>query len=188
MDGNSTYLMANKNISNSIVFKRGVFQGSAIPPDLFNLSIGFILKDLSDEKISSLFGYEVKNDLPKLSVMGFVDDTCIIRKDRSSASQLIQMAMSLFQEIRLNINVRKSIAINIHQGILVEDDLIVFGDTTIRSIQATENVRYLGVNFHEEIVVDVKQLLQKFQKSLELIVSTPMLHPDQKIQILNEFI
>jgi len=49
-------------------------------------------------------------------------------------------------------------------------------------------IKYLGVNFHDEITLDQKNLMLKFQKSLNIIASTSMLQPDQKLQILNEFI
>lgn len=49
-------------------------------------------------------------------------------------------------------------------------------------------MKYLGINFEDEIVFDEIKILSKLKDDLETLTKSPMLHADQKINIINQFI
>ncbi|CAL8113238.1 unnamed protein product [Orchesella dallaii] len=186
--GNITRIRNGNETSQPLQFERGIFQGSVISPEIFNLSIDFILKSLTEDEIATKFGFKVHPDLSPLTAAGFMDDTALIAKNQDSACELSLMAKDLFNEIGLELNVKKTQAICIKDGCLSNEDLTFGNDSTIQVMKAEERIKYLGVNFKDEIVLDTRKVLSDLEKSISTLVSSPTLHPDQKIQIINQFI
>ena len=59
-------------------------------------------------------------------------------------------------------------------------------DEVVKCITQSEAIKYLGVDFTDEIVFDQSKVLKMLQS--ETLASTTMLKPGQKIKILNEYI
>lgn len=78
-------------------------------------------------------------------------------------------------------------AISIRGGQLCTEP-INLGLTIIQPVKKQESIKYLGVNFEDEIVFDSSRLLTMMGKSMETLVATPVLHPHQKIAIINQFV
>ena len=64
-----------------IEIKRDVAQGSPLSPLLFNLSINFIINDLTEKYVSDKYGYQIDPQLDNLSAMAFADDLVVIGKN-----------------------------------------------------------------------------------------------------------
>jgi hypothetical protein len=188
IDDNFTRIQACGSQSKPISFLRGVLQGSPLSPSLFNLSIDFILRQLSETELSEKYGFQLTPELPNLSVTGFADDTCVIGNSKGSAIELTSMAKHLFNSIGLDISAKKCIAITLIEGELLEDTLQIDNETTIRSIRNNESVRYLGVPFTDEIIFDEKKVICNLKNDLNTLSSSAVLRPDQKLNILNQFI
>lgn len=124
--GNFTRIKNNNELSNQIFFRQGIFQGSVISPEIFNLCIDFILQSLTEKEVSHKYGFKIEQDLSPISALGFVDDTSIIGKSNESACELMSMAIELFEDIGLKVNVGKTQAICIKNGILCEEEIFFF--------------------------------------------------------------
>jgi len=186
--GNCTQIQTAQGKSKKIFFKRGVFQGSPLCPILFNVAINPILDNLSENTVSDHFGYQIQPDLPTLSVAGFADDTTLIARGIQEATELVMQAKHSFEELGMRINFSKSNAIILEKVILVTKDINLGNDDIIRSISTNDTIKYLGVNFREEIIFDEDQVMKNLHADLEKLVSTQMLHPHQKIKIMCEYI
>ncbi|KAJ4449704.1 hypothetical protein ANN_01108 [Periplaneta americana] len=148
----------------------------------------FILKELTEKQVSDKFGFEVSENLDNLTMAAFADDLVVIGKDMSAAQDLVLMVKELLEGIGLYINPNKSTSINIVKGKLREEDLILHEDCSIREIKQDETIRYLGVSFNEEITFDREAFMLSLKNYLENLVSTSMLRPDQKLNIVNQYI
>ncbi|KAG5882489.1 hypothetical protein JTB14_008462 [Gonioctena quinquepunctata] len=67
--GNSTRIHTNGNQSKPIEIKCGVFQGAPLSPSLFNLSIDYVLSELSEPEIAEEYGYEINKDLENITTV-----------------------------------------------------------------------------------------------------------------------
>ncbi|KAJ4448157.1 hypothetical protein ANN_10170 [Periplaneta americana] len=151
---NFTRIHSSNQISDPIVLQKGVFQGSPLSPLIFNMSIDFILKELTEKQVSDKFGFEVSENLDNLTMPAFADDLVVIGKDMSAAQDLVLMVKELLEGIGLHINPNKSTSIDIVKGKLCEEDLILYEDCSIRGIKQDETIRYLGLSFNGEITFD----------------------------------
>ena len=186
--GNSTKIFSSGITSNSIELKKGVFQGSPLSPILFNLSIDFILKELTEKQITDSFGFQVTPELDKLTLCAFADDLVVISNSLAGAHELVMMVISLLQKIGLQINCQKSALINIAQGQLSQQDLYLCDNTSIKAIGPEETIKYLGITFQDEIKFNPDKIIASLRLDLENLISTPMLRPDQKLNIVNQYI
>lgn len=186
--GNFTRILSNGNKTKQIYFKKGVLQGSPLSPILFNIAIDFVLRELSEHEISKHFGCSVTPDLDPISALGFADDTALVANSRTSAAELIWMAKHLFEQIGLSINENKSIAICLKKGILDETDLSLDSTTIIDSLKKDQIIKYLGVTFKEEIIFDEAGIINNLKLDLEKLIGSSLLHPDQKLSIMNQYI
>src|SRR5699024_7132460 len=92
-----------------------------------------------------------------------------------------------FQEIGLEVNPRKSIAVNITKGRLTTSELVLSNRESIRCIDGEERIRYLGCSFNKELVFD-DSIVDRLTVSINNLIKSPLLNPNQKLNILNEFI
>ena len=96
------------------------------------------------------------------------------------------MAIERFRSIGLEINFTKSVAINISCGKLNPNySLLVAENATVPCLGPNEFVRYLGVNFADACLFDSQVTLNDLKNKLDLLISSPLLNPDQKFCILN---
>lgn len=126
--------------------------------------------------------------LDSLTISAFADDIVVIGKSMNAAQELVMMVTSLLQNIGLQLNVQKSASINIHKGKLLEKDLFLHHDSYIKAIGPEDTIKYLGITFNDELQFNSEELIVSLRQDLELLVSTPMLRPDQKLNIVNQYI
>lgn len=147
-----------------------------------------ILRELSENEVCRQYGFELASHLDPISALGFADDTVVIGKSANGAKELTRMAISLFKLIGLEINIRKSVAIRLNKGKLTSEELYIDENNIIRSLGSDEKIKYLGVTFQSEIVLDEGKVIGSLKSNLEKLVGCPMLRPDQKLTIMNSYI
>lgn len=182
---NTTQIETIKGKTQKIFLNKGVPQGSPLSPTLFNLAIDFILEDLAD--VNEQFGYKLTDFLPPVSVLGFADDTVLVSRDKKSLEILYYMAVDLFKTIGLSLNISKTKIIYITDGILSRQSFS-FENYVLYSIDNTEKIKYLGINFSGTITFDHFATISKLKTYIEKLVASPFLKDDKKINILNIYI
>lgn len=110
--------------------------------------------------------------------MAFADDTGLLANSNESAVYLVSETIKNYGKMGLEINAEKSVAIIIENGVQKFDDLVIDNNTSIRAVQAGETIKYLGVTFADEIILDEKAVITELNDYLNKIVSTPLLRPD----------
>ena len=185
---NFTRIHANGNKSEKLHFRKGLLQGAPLSPTIFNLCIDYVLQELTEVEVANEFGFRLVQDLSPLSAAGFADDTAVIAKGMFAASQLSQMAIQLFEECGLDISPGKSMVINITKGKLNETDLQVNEETVIPALKTDEKIKYLGVNFQDQLFFDESSTIHGLTKDLQLLTTTALLKPEQKLQIMNQYL
>lgn len=98
------------------------------------------------------------------------------------------MARDLFSSVGMQINPSKSHAINIENGNLMPKVITVLDSFVIPSLSDTDRIKYLGINFKDEIIFDQKEFLISLEKDFRNLVTSPLLRGDQKLNILNRYI
>ncbi len=187
MTQNHVTIHNGKDSSCDIAIKSGVPQGAPLSPLLFNIAINFIYDELCDSQYADQYGYKLSKDFDALSLLGFADDQAITGHNKESAVRSTDAARTLLLEIGLNINPKKSQAINICNGQLIEDTLTLSNGETITTISIEDRIRYLGCSFNSELMFD-NTSIERLKTSLENLSSSPLLKPDQKLNIINQYI
>lgn len=141
-------------------------------PSLFNMSIDFVSREMSEMDLASRYGYAVVEGLPAVSVLEFADGTTSISNPKKDAVILTRQAMSLFAEIGLQVNPTKSQAIIIKAGKLDCSPLCVDGSTTIPALQVNEKIRYLGSTSTDELAFDEQGMVGKLGEYLKKLVES----------------
>lgn len=127
-----------------------------------------------------------------LSALAFADDLTIVAKNKESADKLVDLVHERFEKIGLKLNAKKSKSIIIENGKLIEDPSFPSESEnlfhSIPNLKRKERIRYLGVDYQSEIVLDKVRVLNDLQKDLNTLVTTPLLKHDQKLNIISQFI
>lgn len=171
-----------------INIEKGVAQGSPLSPLLFNLSIDFIYRNLNDFQNASQYGYRLTEEVDNLIALGFADDIALISNNETSAVIMIERVNQCLTEIGLNLNASKSKIINIKKGKLMNTTVTTLNDIKINSIQAEETIKYLGVTYNDEIILDKCSIITNLNRSISKLITSSLLKPDQKLNILNQYI
>ncbi|KAJ4435900.1 hypothetical protein ANN_18520 [Periplaneta americana] len=82
---NFTIIHSSGSKSDRIKLKRGGFQGSPLSPLLFNLSIDFIIKKLTEKHVIVQYGFQINSDLDSLTISAFADDLVVVSKSMNAA-------------------------------------------------------------------------------------------------------
>ena len=186
--GNKTQIETGRCRTKPIDIKRGVMQGSPLSPILYNISTDHILDELSNQELQDEYGFSVSPGLSNITALGFADDTLIAAKSMNSARILVELAMSRFKEIGLDINTDKCRCISIIKGCVRYNPLNLTSGQTIASITPDENIKYLGVSYHNATILDAANSIEELKNKLDRLASTPLLQPHQKYTVLCSFI
>ena len=184
-NGNNTQVQTIHGKTKIIPLLRGVMQGSPLSPLLYNMATNHILDDLTDENIRKHYGKSICMELPPITVLGFADDTVIIGRNKEATLELTRMAIQRFEEIGLKVNPKKCSGLCIERGKLIEKTLVVDNNYSITSMKHGEFIKYLGVTFTDTLNFDSKHTIQTMRNKLDLLISSPLLKPEQKFQVLN---
>lgn len=109
---------------------------------------------MSEKQITDKYGFKISNNLDHLSVAAFADDLVVIGQNMHAARELVMMTKYLLQQIGLQLNIAKSVSINIEHGKLQDKELLLYSGYAIRGITKEEKIKYLGVSFNDEIIFD----------------------------------
>ena len=91
--------------------------------------------------------------MPNLSALAFAVDIALVSRSQQGIQSLFNLAENSLSCIGLHINPDKSNLIGIQNGILSPMSLISLDGSLINShLQTDESIKYLGVNFRDEIV------------------------------------
>lgn len=139
-----------------------------------------------NELVANAYGYRLRSDLTALSLSGFADDQVASSSSMSGLERIVELVGDCFNEIGLEINAKKSVAIIIEKGKLIEKDLVIDNKTTIKSLKTNDRIRYLGCSFESELVFD-HHTIEKLTNNMNSLLQTP-LQKDQKMNILNQYL
>lgn len=120
--------------------------------------------------------------------MAFPNDIVILAKGIEEAQVLVNLALTLLSKIGLSINSSKSQIINIINGKVADGTIETFTGDIIYSVNKGDRIRYLGVDFEDEIIFDSEQQLNNISIALENSTKPPLLKLDQKLNFINQFI
>ena len=184
---NEVTIQTNEGKSKPISVQCGVPQGGPLSPILFNIAIDFIYKEICDSQFANTNGYQLSNQYDALCLTGFADDQAVTTYSKESTTRSIDLVQDLFRKIGLEINPKKSQSIIIVKGRLVEDKIILSDGSEILSIKADGKIKYLGCSFTSELIFD-DSTVEKLNKNLNKLSTSPLLKPDQKLNIINQYI
>src|SRR6185437_1989624 len=115
-------------------------------------------------------------------------DIGVIRDSTNSAERQVLSAKRLLRQIGLKISPEKSKAIIIKKGKLQEGTLVIDQDTIITGLKENETVKYLGMTFDSQLVFDEASVIKDLSTSLNKLSNSPLLTPEQKLNIVNQYI
>ncbi|KAJ4427272.1 hypothetical protein ANN_24890 [Periplaneta americana] len=185
--GNETQIEVGIHKTKPIPFKQGVMQGAPLSPMLFNLSIDHIFDELSEPSVAEEFGYDLVSDLNNVVTLGFADDIALVAKSTIAASEIFTMTKRSLQQIGLSLNESKTQTIVIEKGKLSSTTLNL-GGSIVNSIDGDERIKYLGINFSDEIKFDIAKVINNLNNKIQALTSTYLLKPEQKLNVLNMYI
>ena len=93
----------------------------------------------------------------------------------------------MFNEIGLQVNPAKSVAINLSKGKLQQEELMLSSGEIIRTISSEERIRYLGCTFEKTMVFN-KTVINDFLSNIDKMIVSPLLKLDQKLNVFNQYI
>ena len=187
LQGNNICIDTGKVKSDPIRVNRSVPQGGPLSPILFNTAINFIYQELCDNDFANQYGYKLYSDLDALCLTGFADDQVITSCSVEGARRIVQLTQTLFQRIGLEINPKKSVCINVVNGVLTPGTLDFGEGVLIRCIEQEEKIKYLGCSFNNELTWDNK-VVGEITAKLNHLYSSPLLKREQKLNVINQYL
>lgn len=113
--------------------------------------------------------------------------TALIANSLQSAIFLTELIIKLFKQIGLEVNLSKCFAISIVNGEMVEERIPIC-DSYYDTIGTKDKIKYLGATFKDTVYLDKDELIKDFSKKLEVLTGSSLLHPNQKLTILNSYL
>lgn len=170
------YVKTNSWTTESLNWDSGLIQGCSLSPILFVIALNYILTKLDSEKDNH--GYQV--NLIKVLLLAFVDDICIVCKDKQSLNIIYQKIKVLLKMLGLNINNDKTAIMLVNE----END---FTGTSLENIKVVNHYKYLGEYIRKDnnYTKSYLTVLRMVKKILENIDSSNLSN-EEKIQNFNE--
>lgn len=187
LTNNSVEISMGREKSNPIPINCSVPQGGPLSPIIFNIAVDFIYEEICDSQYVSLNGYALNDNFDPLCLSGFADDNAVTARSENAAIRTIELVESLFLKIGLQMNPDKSQLINIKNGKLVDDNLKLSDGNVIASVKPDEKIKYLGCSFNSELIFD-DSCIETLNVNLDKLASSPLLKPDQKLNVVNQYV
>src|SRR5699024_10644727 len=187
LKSNSVRVDLGDKRSNLIEIKRSVPQGGPLSPMLFNVAIDHVFREVCDPVFANQHGYKLHEDLDALSLIGFADDLAVLSSTPEGALRIVELIQHMLAQIGLKINPKKSEAISIKNGELVDGELKLAEGQSIKCIGRNSRIKYLGCSFTDELVFD-SRVVGKITEKLNTLLNSPLLKRDQKLNIVNQYI
>ncbi|KAJ4427416.1 hypothetical protein ANN_25038 [Periplaneta americana] len=162
-------------------------QDSPLSPSLYNIATDHILHELISEELAEEYGFKLVPGLPNVTVLSFADDMVIVGKDSEAAKHIAEIATRRLHEIGLEINVKKSKCISIVNGKLNTSSIYLDSTTEVPALDINETVKYLGLTYNDETVLDSARTMEALRSQLERLTTSPLLQHYQKY-VVSSFI
>jgi hypothetical protein len=186
---NSSTTITYKNLySKKIQILRGVKQGDALSPLLFNL--------VTDELFSILgnqFGYRIEN-IGSTNIKCFADDIVLVSGTKVGMGQMITDTVKFLDERGLKVNAQKCMSIGLAKGYkgkkskILTDPIFTIKGIPIPILGHIENyTKYLGINFTSVGSINANVTKNRIEIILQKLLKIP-LKPQQKIDLLRSHI
>ncbi|KAL1447369.1 hypothetical protein WDU94_013907 [Cyamophila willieti] len=174
-----------KIITNNIKIERGIFQGDALSPLLFCMT----LIPLSAELNRAQKGYKLKNDSREISHLLYMDDIKLFAKTEVGLNSSIDIVKSMASDIGMSFGYDKCAKIIIKRGIVTmvdSQDQIQESEEMIKNLEQDEYYKYLGMA--ENSRLQTQQIKDKIKseylRRLRLILNTE-LSGRNKVEAIN---
>ncbi|XP_066901753.1 retrovirus-related Pol polyprotein from type-1 retrotransposable element R2 isoform X1 [Halyomorpha halys] len=184
---NNIKINVGAHSTSQIRVKRGVPQDGALSSSLFNLAIDHLYRDLCEQSFVSKYGYKLNSDQGCVVLTGFADYQAVSSCDRVAAERVIDSVQRTFKEIGLALNPQKSVGIVINKGELESTKLSLENGDSILTMKEGDTIKYLGCTFSGELQFN-EDSMTKFNMNLDKLVTSCLLKPEQKVNIVNQYV
>ena len=146
---------ANESLG-EVKIKRGIFQGDALSPLLFVITLIPLISVLKMTK----HGYEFAKNREKINHLLYMDDLKLYAKSEKELDSLIQTVRVFSKDIGMQFGIEKCSTLVLKRGKRIKSDGIKMpDDKVIKSLKEGEGYKYLGVLQADE--VQVKEMKEK---------------------------
>lgn len=129
------YMQTKEWTTETFKWKHGIVQGCSMSPLLFIMCLNYMFKKLDQYKDEC--GYSLSDTL-KVMLLAYIDDICIICKDKDSLVKMYERFEKALEILGLSINREKSAIM------LVNEDETGLENTSIGKIPCVKSYKYLG--------------------------------------------
>jgi len=187
-ENSSTSIAYRDLCSKKIRILRGVKQGDALSPLLFNLVTDELFDILGDQ-----FGYRI-NNIGSSNIKCFADDICLVSGSKIGMGHMINATVKFLNERGLQVNAKKCMSIGLEKGykgkkskIVVEPVFTIQG-TLVPILGHVDNyTKYLGIQFTSVGSVHASAVKDRIKAVLEALQKIP-LKPHHKIDLLRSHV
>ena len=138
---------ANESLG-EVKIKRGIFQGDALSPLLFVITLIPLTSVLKKTK----HGYEFAKNREKINHLLYMDDLKLYAKSEKELDSLIQTVRVFSKDIGMQFGIEKCSTLVMKRGKRIKSDGIKMpDDTVIKSLKEGEGYKYLGVLQADEV-------------------------------------
>ena len=136
-----TELHINRTVLGSLDIKCGIFQGDALSPLLFVISLLPLTLLLRKESM----WYRLK-DGQRINHLLYMDDLKLYARNSNELTSLMHCVRIFSDNICMSFGVEKCARVSVHRGKLKESEILCLPDgQSIRSLEYGESYKYLGV-------------------------------------------
>lgn len=160
-------------VINDLKIRRGIFQGDALSPLMFCIS----LIPLSHLINLANIGYRLKGTQNLISHLLYMDDIKLLCKNEHELTKGMKVVKEFSDDIRMSFGLDKCATLNIKAGRrIATNNLILDENTEIKFLEVGVNYKYLGIEEAENVdQTEMKQkLTQEYKKRVRAILRTEL--------------
>ena len=170
-------------ITDSIIIKRGIFQGDSLSPLLFCMALFPLTHLLNQQRL----GYVVHNQC--ISHLLYMDDLKLFMMNEVELKQALTIVKTFSSDIKMIFGLDKCAVVNIKKGVVMRGGgMDVDQNTHIKSLEVEETYKYLGMEEAEGIMqVKMKNRVKKEYFDRVKNILRTQLNAKNKITAINGF-